>query len=609
MQRVVFPAGDTEAVLPLYLEPGAASPTGRLGARVPAGSRLRLQTYFNCFPASYWRHWGRPDQVRLDVRLDRPARVEVWRSDARGTARLVATADSTEPAFDLPLDSGFDEGGHYWLELDAGDEPVELLDSTWSVASLPAEPGTVSVGITTFNRPGYALAQLQRLAAEPVVLALIDRIYLVDQGTDLVSGQDGFAAVASVLGERLAVVRQPNLGGSGGFSRAMAEALREGRSRYVLVLDDDAIGEPEAILRAVRFADAARRPLLVGGAMFHLDDRSVLYTQGERIDTVVGLAGPVPEVGYDTDLATSGLRTNPALHQRHDVTFNGWWMTLIPTSVLADLGLALPYFIKWDDLEFALRCHDAGVPTVSLPGVAVWHQAWHDKFSWRNWETFFTERNMWLTLMTHVEKPSRVPLRAFLADVGMVLSLQYSSVALRIAGREEAAGGLVGMHDRLAHRLAEVTALRRRYRDTDKRPDAGAFPPVSGSGTRPASGDVRARDPELRGPADIALAMRVAASQLLRSVPASALAAPAVELDGHEAIWRQFLRNDSALVRYPDGYVWVVRDRREAWRLLRASAASTWRLRRVWRRLHRDLRQQWRAAASPDAWWRTFAAR
>ena len=55
----------------------------------------------------------------------------------------------------------------------------------------------------------------------------------------------------TALGSKLRVIEQPNLGGSGGFSRAMSEAVSRGDSDYVLLLDDDVVCELEGILRAV----------------------------------------------------------------------------------------------------------------------------------------------------------------------------------------------------------------------------------------------------------------------------------------------------------------------------------------------------------------------
>lgn len=602
MQRVVFPVSDIPDVAALYVEDVLPEFLTRLSVRIRPGELLRLCSYFNAFPASYWRRWTAVDTVRLSIRLDRAADISVWCSDAQGRARRVDSRLAAEVDLDLPIGDQFEAGGLYWFELRAPEsQQVSLLEAWWSVVGANDGAGTASIGITTFNRPAYCLDQLRRIAGERALQPSLDRVYVVDQGTDLVSAQPGFAQVAEQLGSHLSLIRQANLGGSGGFSRAMVETLEAGDSTYLLLLDDDAISEPESILRAIRFADFTTSATLIGGAMFHLDNRHVRYTQGEAIDFGSGLARPLPGVPYDTDFVTEPLRTQN--HQRCDATFNGWWMTLIPTEVLRELGLSLPYFIKWDDLEYALRCARAGVPTVSLPGVAVWHQAWHNKFSWRNWETYFTERNMYLSLISHQDRPRRIPLRSFLADVGMILSLQYSSVALRIAGRSDALRGLDILHAELGTRRAAVQQFRARFRDTDKRPEAAGFPPVSGPTPSHTS-----TEPEIHSFADIALALRVALRQLLVPPRRLALRAPAAELGAHEAIWRQFGALDSALVRYPDGYVWLVRDQGLAWRLLLGSLRSCLLVGRRWLQLHRMSDAGLAAAASQQAWQRTFAA-
>src|SRR5260221_6767196 len=93
----------------------------------------------------------------------------------------------------------------------------------------------------------------------------------------------GFRDGAKALGDRLQVIEQGNIGGAGGFSRAMDETLRAGKSDYVLVGDDDVQIDPEGILRAATFADLARRPTIVGGHMFSRYERSVLHAFAEVV--------------------------------------------------------------------------------------------------------------------------------------------------------------------------------------------------------------------------------------------------------------------------------------------------------------------------------------
>ncbi len=107
---------------------------------------------------------------------------------------------------------------------------------------------------------------------------------MVDQGTQKVSDEEGFDEVAAELGSQLRIIEQPNLGGSGGFSRGMYEIVTADRSDYVLLLDDDINLETDSIERLTTFADLCRIPTMVGGHMFDLYNRSVLHTFGEIVE-------------------------------------------------------------------------------------------------------------------------------------------------------------------------------------------------------------------------------------------------------------------------------------------------------------------------------------
>ncbi|WP_241156375.1 glycosyltransferase family 2 protein, partial [Leucobacter chromiireducens] len=124
--------------------------------------------------------------------------------------------------------------------------------------------GKLSLGMTTYNKPDYCVATLANIAENPALTAGIDRIFLVDQGTQKVRDEAGFDAVAEQLGEQLRVIEQGNLGGSGGFSRSMAETLEREDTDFLLLLDDDVEFETESALRALQFGRFSREPVIVG---------------------------------------------------------------------------------------------------------------------------------------------------------------------------------------------------------------------------------------------------------------------------------------------------------------------------------------------------------
>ena len=59
------------------------------------------------------------------------------------------------------------------------------------------------------------------------------------RGADKAVGHPDFADAAVALGDRLSVHNQPNLGGSGGYSRVMLEALGTPECEQILFMDDD----------------------------------------------------------------------------------------------------------------------------------------------------------------------------------------------------------------------------------------------------------------------------------------------------------------------------------------------------------------------------------
>lgn len=302
LQRVVMPVDRDLDVLKLYVEGEIArgaeagalaeggDDVGRRSVVVPVGRRVSFATYFNAFPASYWRRWTSVEEVVLRVRVRGQATVIVYRSSAKGHVQRVDSVrvdseTSREETFRLTL-RPFIDGGWYWMDVLAGEGNAVLERADWCAdtsAAGPVRQGRVSLGITTYNRPGFCVDQLVALGGAPEALDVVDAVYVVDQGDQRVRDDEDFGRAAALLGPKLRVIEQGNLGGSGGFSRAMDETLKAGTSDYVLLLDDDVVTETEGVLRAVAFADFARTPTIVGGHMFNLFVRSQLHAYGETI--------------------------------------------------------------------------------------------------------------------------------------------------------------------------------------------------------------------------------------------------------------------------------------------------------------------------------------
>lgn len=511
LQRVILPEVTQMDTAPLYIDmgsaigrsiptiPGAAqSDTPRTGVSAPSrevhsedflsrtstkvreGERASFGTYFNAFAASYWRRWTTLEAVQLRVHTSGTGTVIVYKSNARGSLQRVATqrvSGTAESIFDLTL-APFGDGGWYWFDLVAGSEALLLKSAEWGTPTRGPELGSVTMQITTLNKTDYCINNLRLLAQNEDALTHVKEILIVDQGTQKVSDAAGFDEVKEQLGDRLRIINQDNLGGSGGFARGMFESLENG-SDYVLLMDDDIVVEPESIPRLLTFAAFCRKPTLVGGHMFDLYNRTVLHTFGEVVNPYrFQPDAPHPDMQMGHDFMASNLRQTPWLHRRVDVDYNGWWMCLIPTSVIREIGLSLPVFIKWDDAEYGLRAKANGYATVSLPGSAVWHVSWIDKDDLVGWQAYFHARNRAIAALLHspYELGGRVLKESQFADIKHIVSMQYATVEGRQWALDDLMAGPDHLHEMLNTRLPEIRGMLSQHQDTVFKSDPEAFP-------------------------------------------------------------------------------------------------------------------------------------
>ena len=134
---------------------------------------------------------------------------------------------------------------------------------------------------------------------------VISAVIVSDQGTKKAMDHPGFAAAAAALGDRLTIHDQPNLGGSGGYSRVMYEALKNTDCEQILFMDDDIRIEPDSILRALALNRFAKTPTLVGGQMLNLQEPSHLHVMGEMVDSRRTSCGPTPPTRSTTTTSPS----------------------------------------------------------------------------------------------------------------------------------------------------------------------------------------------------------------------------------------------------------------------------------------------------------------
>ena len=628
LQNVVFPLDRDPDLLPLYIDPDTwstidAEPVrvsnrahlgnvlGRTRSRIVPGGRVSFATYFNAFPASYWQHWTSVRQVRLTVRLTGRATILVYRSNGGGTRQRLETEEAKGDSistFDIPL-TQYSDGGWIWFDIVADDEAAVFEGAQWSTEEEPVRSGKASIGITTYNKPDYCIETLRHLAESPDVLELIDRVFVIDQGDQRVDAEADYERIASQLGDTLQIVTQPNLGGSGGFSRAMTESLKRPESEFVQLLDDDVRIEPESLRRSVVFGRFTTNPTIVGGHMFDLLDRPKLHAWAEVIDDKPFMWRNLFQDRMPHDFGETNLRQNPVLHMRMDADYNGWWMCLIPLQIIREIGMALPAFIKWDDAEFCVRAGRAGYATVSMPGIALWHVSWLGKDDAIDWQAYFHIRNRLVAALLHSrsERGGTLLRHSRRVDLKHLMMMQYYPVELRLRALEDVLSGPGHMRRNLATAMPEARAIASQFPETRIHKDVDNIL-RSRKGRQVFS---RLKRNVFDSPTGFALRWFTATTLIrhwFHTPRPENVMTPEAEFGKGDANWWRIPLFDSVLVSAADGSGKNIytRDRAAFRRMLVSTMKLHWQLRRRWPRLARAYRQQAHRLSSSETWAEIF---
>lgn len=624
LQKTVLPLDRDPDILPLYVDPETWSTIdeeavrvsnrahlgnilGRERARILTGRRVSFGTYFNAFPASYWQHWTSVRSVQLRVRTEGTATILVYRSNGAGIRQRLETREVegvSEAVFDVALNQ-YSDGGWVWFDVVADDHAAMFTGAEWTTTDEPARTGKASIGITTYNKPDYCVETLGHLADAEDVRELVDRIFVVDQGTQLVSERPEFPELQDRLGEQLEILRQLNLGGSGGFARAMSETLARPESDFVQLLDDDVRIEPESIRRSIMFARFARTPMLVGGHMFDLLDRPKLHAWAEVVDDAPFMWRNLFQEKMPHDFGAQNLRQSPILHMRMDADYNGWWMCLIPLSAIREVGLSLPAFIKWDDAEFCLRAGEAGFPTVSMPGVALWHVSWLGKDDAIDWQAYFHARNRLVAALLHSrsDRGGTLLRHSRRVDLKHLMMMQYYPVALRARAMRDVLSGPAHMWANLATAMPAARELAASFPETVVHKDSdGVLRSRKGRQVYQ-----RLKRNVFDSPTGFRLrwfTLSTLASHWMHAPRSENVKEPEVEFGKGDANWWRLPLYDSALVSAADGSGKNIytRDRAKFRQMLTETVTLHWRLRRNWARLSREYRDALGSLTSHESW-------
>lgn len=312
-------------------------------------------TWFNSLSIKKWLKYSNINSVILEIEYSGSGELYILDNN-----KVIETITLNESGYiKLPIN---DIESKKILSIRLG-KSLNLLKASWNLGH-DGQLNLVKccIVICTFNRHNFLLKTVSELSKS---LPENWEVVIVDNSST--------PEVSVIEDQRFTVVRNPNTGGSGGFTKGLTTAL-ESDYTHVLFMDDDIEIDGRVLTKTNNFLKVVKPEYLdwfLSGGMLVLDEPTKLHELSARYD---GIRVRHNHHNLNLEEFESIKRTQEIVEYKNH--YGAWWYCVIPLR--KDLDLPFPFFVNGDDIEFSLR-HAPGILT--LNGISVWHEAFHLKYN------------------------------------------------------------------------------------------------------------------------------------------------------------------------------------------------------------------------------------
>ena len=323
---------------------------------------ITTDTYFNSLSVGKWKRHTNVDNLAFSITFKGKIKI-TWRlrrlhfSDRILTEEYLVHDSIKTSTISLDFWKVVEDGMvSFDIEAIASSE---IINFSYLTNRVPTNNVKLGIVITHFNRQDFVLPAVERLNKQLLEdPSFKDKVslYIVDNSQNLPEIQN------------VTIIKNENLGGSGGFTRGLMHLKENGSYTHCLFMDDDASCEVEGIKRAISFLEhALDHKTALAGAMLREAEVFRQFENGAKFDGVCKAVKP------NLDLReVNSLLIN---EQEEHIDYGGWWFFAFPLSEVKNY--AFPYFVRGDDSGFSL-VHDFKILT--LNGIS----SWQEDFSLKN---------------------------------------------------------------------------------------------------------------------------------------------------------------------------------------------------------------------------------
>lgn len=351
------------------------------------GDTISFNTYFNSFYESFYTKYTTINDLVYRLKLIGEFEISAYRERYEFSGRELIHSQvynqnnqnddaSNYVYFSLPrLKSAF-EAGRIYLEITCLSDKGTFAEGFVFTQQEKQRDVSLAIITCTFKKEAYVKKTIDLVSKDSILQNENFHIFVVDNAKTLDKGdfQDS----------RVTLIPNRNVGGSGGFTKGLIEALK-GDYTHFLFMDDDIELDSEVIYKLFPLYEYSKQDFAIAGAMLDLYQKHILHEAGARYNRYTDDEGNsedrdfnVTSLKKNADLRDSSTLNQFLLHE--EIDYGAFWFFAFSKEVVENIGLPLPLFIKVDDIEFGLRVKQyLNNAIVSFPSLAVWHEPFYAK--------------------------------------------------------------------------------------------------------------------------------------------------------------------------------------------------------------------------------------
>ncbi|WP_143296328.1 glycosyltransferase family 2 protein [Acetobacter okinawensis] len=377
-------------------------------------SNISFNTYYNIFPSKKIHKYTNIQNLSLYASVDGEVKIEVFGIKKQLSYSYEKNILTEKLSGDVNLNiESWEEYDAIYCRISSYDKIVTVKEIHFYTSDLPSQDISLGCCFCTYNRESYITKNVEKISDGIKETHINCKIFISNNGNPIDINDN----------EIVRIEKNENFGGAGGFTRSALMAEDE-KCSHIIFMDDDIEINFESVFRTFNFYSYVKdeyKSLFLSGSMLSLDEKWLQYERNTLIDN-----NGMHHQGHFQDLRTY-----------HDVIDNatcapiegvaGWWFCAFSTQHFRDYGLPLPIFIRGDDIEFSRRCN---AKIISLPGICVWHEPFHKKYS-EIMEEYYLLRNILIFTFSTPQNLTQFGLKFFIRKVlRNIATWNYTGLAM-----------------------------------------------------------------------------------------------------------------------------------------------------------------------------------